>query len=315
MFRPTPHPVLRIPTPEEIGRMDAAYLKARMVEREQRIKQERANPYAHSWAPPIWTVCDAILGFDWVPLELADRIRHKFGFKKPKDVLLINGGNRGGKTHYAADRVMRVLRRKREARAWCCHTTQSMSVQYHHTLLYQLLPPEWTAGDVRSKTTYIAYKQKTGFSDMKFVLPPFEAGARGSECEFKSYDHNIETIEGGNLDIIWDDELVPPDWVETQELRVAERNGKILITFTPIKGYSATVKLFQDGARVCQESIGYLLPRDGGPPDVARALGLSEGQLEELWAADAGEEVEGKRQPRAATSPQSEPEKCLEWIA
>jgi len=295
--------------------MDGAYLKQKMIDREKRIREERANPFVICYEPPIWTVCDAILGFDWVPLELADRIRFKFGFKKAKDVLLINGGNRGGKTHYAAHRVMRILRRKREARAWCCHSTQSMSVQYHHTLMHQLLPPEWAAADVRSKTAYIAYKQKTGFSEGKFVLPPAEPGVRGSECEFLSYDMNPERIEGGNLDIIWDDELVPPDWVETQEFRIAERNGKIIITFTPIKGYSATVKLFQDGARVCQESIGYLLPRDGQPPDLARALGLSEGQLAELWAAEAGEEVNGKRQPRAATAPQSEPEKCLEWIA
>ena len=294
--------------------MDAAYLKDKMIGRERRIREERANPFGICYEPPIWTVCDAILGFDWVPLELADRIRHHFGFKKAKDVLLINGGNRGGKTHYAAHRVMRVLRRKASANGWCCHSTEAMSVKYHHSLIYNLLPPEWKGADVRSKTTYIAYKQKTGFSDRKFVLPPAEPGVAGSECEFKSYDQNPETIEGGNLDIIWDDELVPPDWVETQEFRIAERNGKIIITFTPIKGYSATVKLFQDGARVCQESLGYLLPRDGGPPDVARALGLNESQLEELWAAEQGEEMNGKRQPRAATAPQSEPEKCLEWM-
>jgi len=291
--------------------MDAAALRQGLIEREQRIKREQADPGRFCIEPPVWQVCDAILGFDWVPLETADRIRHKFGFKKPKDVLLINGGNRGGKTHYAATRVMKVLRRKPAARAWCCHSTQTMSIQYHHALLYQMLPPEWRGADVRSKTAYIAYKQKTGFSEGKFVLPPMDGAARGSECEFKSYDQNIETIEGGNLDIIWDDELVPPDWVETQEFRIAERNGKIIITFTPIKGYSATVKLFQDGARVCAESIGYLLPKDGGPPDVARALGLTEEQLAELYAAEQGEELDGKRVVRAASAPQSVPERFV----
>jgi len=291
--------------------MDANALRTGLIEREKRIKLELADPGRYCIEPPIWQVCDAILGFDWVPLEIADRIRHKFGFKKAKDVLLVNGGNRGGKTHYAATRVMRILRTKPAARAWACHSTQAMSVQYHHALLYQLLPPEWRGADVRSKTAYIAYKQKTGFSEGKFVLPPIDGAVRGGECEFKSYDQNSETIEGGNLDIIWDDELVPPDWVETQEFRIAERNGKIIITFTPIKGYSTTVKLFQDGARVCAESIGYLLPRDGGPPDLARALGLTEDQLAELRTAEAGDEINGKRVVRASSAPQSVPERFV----
>jgi phage terminase large subunit-like protein len=312
-FRPTPHPILRVPTPARAMEMGAAECHQALMARERIIREERADPFGKGWEPPIWKVCDALLGFDWVPLELAEKIRHALGFKKAQDVLLINGGNRGGKTHYAARTAMRILRRKTAANCWCCHSTQSMSIKYHHALMYTLLSPELRAADQRTKTTYIAYKQKTGFSDGRFVLPPREPGAAGSECEFLSYDMNPERIEGGNLDFIWDDELVPPDWVETQEFRIAERGGKIVITFTPIKGYSATVKLFQDGAAVARESIGYVLPKDGGPPDVARALGLSEDELAELYAADQPIEVNGKRTVRASWAPQSVPENCLEW--
>lgn len=307
-FTPTPHPVLGLPTPAQMAAMGHDKWAQLMLEREERILKERAEPFPHWFEPPIWKVCDALLGFPWVDPVWAEKMRKHLGFDKPVKILLINGGNRGGKSEYASDRVMRVLRywktywpeRHEPASAWCLHSTLPMSKKYQQPLFYQALPPELRGKDIKSKETYITYKQKTGFSEDNFVLPG------GADCSFKAYEQDVKGIEGGNIDIIWPDELVPADWVETMELRIAERAGWMIVTFTPVQGYTETVRMFQDGAQVVQESTAYLLPKDGGEPDVARALGLTAAELAEVKRAEADK--------RAAYCPQSRPEDCNLWL-
>lgn len=299
-FKPTVHPVLTLPTAAEAVAMGAAKFHEAMARREQLIAQEKADPFNFCYEPPIWKVCDALLGFPWVDKDWAERMRRHLGFAKPVQILLINGGNRGGKSQYAGNRTMRILQLKRAARAWALHSTLQMSRDYQQPIFWNYLPTSLRAKDIKSRVTYIAYKQKTGFSEEKFVLPS------GSDCVFKAYEQDVRGIEGGNLDIIWPDELVPPDWVETMELRIAEKNGRMIITFTPIEGYTETVRLFQDGAEVMKESTAFLCPNDGGEPDEARALGLTPDQLAEIKAA----EMEG----RAAIYPQCIPEDCNAWL-
>jgi phage terminase large subunit-like protein len=308
-FEPTPHPVLGLPTPAQAVAMGEQRWREAMAKREEIIQLERLDPFKHQWEPPIWRVCDALLGFPWVDEAEAEALRQRLGFKRPVRVLLVLGGNRAGKSQWASSRLMRVLFLKQAARAWALHSTLPMSRQYQQPLLYHYLPAGLKSQDIKSKTTYIAYKQKTGFSEEQFVLPPARPGLPGNDCLFKTYDQDVKTIEGGNLDVIWPDELVPPDWVETMELRIAERNGWMPITFTPVEGYSDTVRLFLDGAVTVLESVAFLCPKDGGPPDVPRALGFEplpdgttpEEQLDELRRA----ELEG----RAALYAQSVPER------
>lgn len=322
-FTPTPHPVLAVPSPAQARALGERAWRETMARREQIIAEERLDPFRSMWEPSIWQVADAIMGYPWVDAQWAEQMRKRLGFDKPCPVTLVLGGNRGGKSEWASSRVMRTLRigtgGSRAKRAWALHSTMPMSIQYQQPLFWKFMPAELRQNPVKGQTTYVAYKQKTGFSEQSFVLPPTSAGQSGADCLFKTYDQDIGSIEGGNLDIIWPDELVPPDWIETMELRIAERNGWMPVTFTPVQGYSETVRLFLDGAEVVQESVGYLLPKDGGPPDVARALGFDdqtasglnaavtpEEMLEELWKAE--------REGRAALYPQCIPQKCEQWL-
>lgn len=301
-FTPTPHPVLGLPTPAQMAALGREKWAELMLDRERRIAAERAEPFPHSYEPPMWKICDALLGFPWVDAAWAEAVRRHFGFEKPVKVLLINGGNRSGKSEYASDRAMRILRYLKQfrpeehepVRAWCLHSTLQMSRDYQQPLFYSYLPRELRGKDIKTRETYIAYKQKTGFSEEKFVLPG------GNDCLFKAYEQDKKSIEGGNLHFIWCDELVPSDWVDTLELRIAEKAGWMLITFTPVEGYTETVRMFQDGATVAGESPAYLLPKDGGEPDVAAALGLTAEELAELRRAEA--------EQRAALCPQARPE-------
>jgi hypothetical protein len=72
--------------------------------------------------------------------------------------------------------------------------------------------------------------------------------------------------------------------VATLELRLAEKNGHMVVGFTPLEGYSETVRMFLDGARWVRTTEARLLPLDGKDPDVAGQLGLTD---EELAAYEA----------------------------
>jgi hypothetical protein len=234
-----------------------------LAKREEWLRNAEENPLRAGWEPDTWRICDALLAMPWVPVNEAHIIRESLGFYAPVKWLLILGGNRAGKTEYAAKTAMKLLLDGRGRQAWFFHMSESMSVSYHQPLLYKYLPPHLRGASIREKEAYIAYSLQNGFSNAKFVLPN-----RGV-CTFKNYSQKKEfAIEGGEVDLILNDELVPLDWVETQDLRLATRAGRGIITFTPIEGYTPTVGSFCEGADEVLSSPAWLLPKDGGEPDV-----------------------------------------------
>jgi phage terminase large subunit-like protein len=283
MFVPTPHPVLRLPGPDELPALGQDGWLALMKRREAIIRRERMDPLRYGWEPPVWRVFAALLGFAWVDMEWGRRMRMAvLKTETPLDVLLINGGNRGGKSEFAAKCVNRVLLHEayqaggKPARAWCFHTSNQMSVEYQQPLGFKFLPPE-LRHKIKTDVGYISYNQKYGFSDNKFVLP------NGAECSYRNYEQDMMTIEGGEANIVWGDENMPPDWVETLLLRLATREGKLIVTYTPVRGYAGVVKMFLDGATPLRERVGFLCPRDGLPPLRDKALALEDC---EEWAED-----------------------------
>jgi phage terminase large subunit-like protein len=284
----TPHPVAPLP--------DEAWLRANSLgdlldflnEREQVIHAMVADPFRNGYELPSWAILDALMGFPWadpseaeVRSERDPRKREKLEGKRawcrqvrltllkqeePLRVLLLNGGNRGAKSEWAASRTMKILMGREGRRAWAFHQDEAMSVEYQQPLLWKYLPVELrTEKGIRRNPTYIAYKQQTGFSEGRFVLP------NRSDCSFRNYMQDVEKIQGGELDVVWCDELVPAGWIRELKARVATRGGWLLITFTPVRGYTPTVKMFLDVAEVTRESVAFVLPADGGDlrPDLA----------------------------------------------
>lgn len=245
--------------------------------RELKIESARKNPLVCGWEPPIWRICDALLGLDWLIPEspygadYGERVRAKYGFKHPVTMLLINGGNRAGKSEYMAKRAMQNLLKWNECQLWAFHTDTDMSRQYQQPLFWKYMPAVWkTSKPIMTQVAYIAYKQKVGFSEGSFILP------NKSLCDFRNYAQDKQKIEGGELGSMEGsgrclgyiaDELIPEDWVETLALRLATRNASGIIGFTPVNGFTGTVKAFLDGARVVKDRVAHLIPKDGGEPD------------------------------------------------
>lgn len=243
----TDHPVHR--APELLGRDPAGNILARFPDgtrrltpeqltefwriREEQIANEKNDPLRYEWEPDNWKQADALL----------DEHRE----------LLILGGNRSGKSSFAAKRMMRCMLDKPDGRFWCFQETAANSVEMQQPLLWKYMPPELRTVR-KSKITNISYGQKTGFAENSFVLP------NGAQCFFRNYSQDVATIEGGEVDGVWMDELCPSTFLDTVRFRLATRKGWLLLTFTPVQGYSAVVKEYLSGAMTLADREAPLLP-------------------------------------------------------
>jgi hypothetical protein len=227
-------------------------------------------------------------------------MRKLLGFRGPVKMLLVMGANRSGKSEYAAKRGSQMLARTPEATVYPMHFTQARSVRDQQPLFWKYLPAEWKVQQATERT-YIKYKLKTGFSESSYITPI------GAMAQFLFYEQDRDqALEGIEADLMLPDELVGPDWIEAFPMRIATRSGRCIITFTPKNGYTPAVQIFLAGAERTREGTAYMCPRDGGRPDEARTLGLTEKELAEVRAAAAEE--------RASLAPWSRTEDVIGWL-
>jgi hypothetical protein len=271
--------------------------------REQDVARMKSDPLLYGYQPPIARVCQALLGLPWAERldgEYCRAMRAHLGFERPVRSLLLLGGNRSGKTHFEAYAMMRMLLEIPGGKAWMFHMTHQNSVEYHHKLMHDLLPAGWRR-KVKTETEYISWNEQMGFSSDKFVL------MNRAVCSFRNYSQDPrDAIEGGEPDGVAADELIPGDWAETLEVRLATRNGFFIIGFTPVDGYTGTVAMFCDGAQVVKQRPAFLCPTDGGPELPHLALGLQEDELREVEQA-----LIERRDPRCFPC---RPQRCEDWL-
>ena len=234
----TPHPVVPIPDAEMIRDRgwSVEELMAIHQQREDTIQAMIDDPYRHGHELEHWLKADKLL--------------------KEKSLLMILGGNRSGKTEVAGKRVVQSALNNPNSIIWCLQTTYENSVQMQQKVIWKYIPKE-LKNVKRDKVTNISYSQKRGFSDGKLVFP------NGSEVVFRNYSQDISTIEGGEIGCMnptegvphlhnigfWADELIPQAWLDTLLFRLVTRDAVGILTFTPIEGYSPTVKEYLNGAR------------------------------------------------------------------
>ena len=286
--------------------------------RTQMIRAEQHDPLRCGYEPGIWKVADALVGKEVCrDVEFLDHIRDRFGmdwptwaramrrklgFARPVTMLLVMGGNRSGKSEYAAKRGVEKLSFEERKRVLACHFSGPRSEAEQQPLYYKYLPAEWRAeGDITTKTAYIHFTQKNGFAGGSFITPMEGRGL------FVNYTVEASrALEGKEEDYINADELVPLDWLQAMPMRIASRDGICVVTFTPVDGWTPSVHEFAGGAQVARESVSYLLPKDGGQRDLARALNLTEAEYPEVITA--------KGERRTNLAPWSRPEDVCAWL-
>jgi hypothetical protein len=121
----------------------------------------------------------------------------------------------------------------------------------------------------RDRVTKINYSKATGFlvgpEDHKFVLP------NGSLGVFSYYSADIKICEGYGWDLVLADEDLPLGWLKTLLFRLPRCGGKMIWTFTPIRGITPAIKDVVDGAKTTRTLPAELLDPakvhvDGCPP-------------------------------------------------
>jgi hypothetical protein len=240
-----PHPVLPLPEPSLVEFYGQKWEENFYNLRRDAMLRMDADPLRFGTDLAIWNLADDRLA----------RFRQRF----PTGVIteLDLGGNRASKTERRAKRLVQNMVAKPGWRCWACQSTETASVQNQQSVIYKYLPPEWKpeTGKLRHGIkTKIVYSQSGGFTENVLVCP------NGSECRFKFYEMKVRNLEGAELDEAWADELIPPDWIDALIFRLVTRNGLLGITFTPIEGYTSTVKLHLQGATTVEQVDAELLP-------------------------------------------------------
>lgn len=272
-----PHPVFKLPTREQMlslekamGREVAAQRLNKLVEERRRLMElEREDPFVHGYEPPIWALIDDMLCegkrvclIDYpliLPKDFTKTQSELLELIGRRDILL-HGANGASKSEYAGKKVMKVNRAIDAARTWCFHETGPESVSRQQPLLFKYLPLHirrsvmQTGRYKRGHIANVSYSQKNGFTEATFVLD------NASQCWFKNYAQEEKTVEGEQLDAAWLDELAPLTLVKTVKFRLVRRKGLFILTFTPIKGWTATVQEYNQGSKTLLEVEAELLP-------------------------------------------------------
>lgn len=252
--------VLAMP-PEQVARM--------LDGRARSIRQEVEDPFRYGYEPPFWAAVD------WAVCELVCTPGNEHAVLE----VLIQGGNRAGKTDYAAKRFVEVLILNDRWLCWGFHSDQAASRSVQQRRTWHYMAPEYKPQTGKLRKTVRArmnYNQESGFTENMFSLP------NGSAAHYKFYSADVKGLEGDEPDFCWSDEEIPEEWVEAIAVRLVTKAGKRggflgalraelakrkeipghtlprvlraqmwrgchLITFTPISGLTPTVRRFTKG--------------------------------------------------------------------
>jgi hypothetical protein len=241
----TEHPILPIPSDEELAEMTPEEVININLVREEAIKNSINDRYNYGWIFDNWKKVEEYLS--------------------TRNEALISGGNRAAKTQAGAYFTVKAAMENPYSEIFCFCQNADVSVRQQQAAIYDWLPAELKMKQT-SENAYISYKRKTGFADNSLILP------NGSRISFKTYTqyaNNSTILEGAELGShsakwlnigCWLDEyLGGAEIIETLRFRLATRNSKMILTFTPIFGMTDVVRQYVEGAKVLESRKAELL--------------------------------------------------------
>lgn len=217
------------------------------VEKLQQFKAaQEDDPIMNGWVFPGWVrpiVCWAI-----------------------SQVIILLGGNRASKSTLCARLVIWTALNIPGARIRCWSANEETSVNDQQRVVWQELPARYKNLPVRRRASYsIEYTQKNGFTGNKLILPPIEPGYEGGEIIFqtyKSWSNDDKVAEGWWAHLVWCDEECPPKLFETLRYRLGDSNGRLLLSFTSINGWTALIASLLNKAKTLVKRYAPLVKRE-----------------------------------------------------
>ena len=223
MLKWAKHPVLKPPSEAEIAQMEPEELIRIYEAYHDAIRNAEEDPLKY--------------GFELEPWKDADKLLSEY------DEVLIFGGNRSGKTFFGARTVVTAAIENPGSLILCFAQDATASVRVQQKAIYDCLPTEFKVS-TRSETGYIKYSLKNGFTGDSLILPGVKSTISfHTYSQFMNNPGKFEGLEVGSNDPKWnnigiwlDEYLMGSDLVNTLRFRLATRDAKMLITFTPING-------------------------------------------------------------------------------
>lgn len=240
------HEVLVPPTDAELAKMEAEDVLKLHEVFHSAIANSKRDPYRYGFKLPHWRDAEELLSHH--------------------SEVLVSGGNRSGKTTWAAHAVVHAAVENYGSVIMCFAQNADVSIRQQQSAIYDALPEEYRV-KVLGTEENVSYTRKNGFSKSSLILPNSK-----SSIIFKTYaqylnnDTILEGAELGCRDPKWinigawcDEYLIGPELLATLRFRLATRNSKLLVTFTPIDGYTEVVRDYVQSAETTLSKQAELL--------------------------------------------------------
>ena len=239
----TPHPLIPLPTEDDLKLLHSQKgdkgVHELLEAREARIKQANEDPLNHGFQLEGW--------------------KHVDKFLETVDTVFVSGGNRSSKTECGARSVVKAALENPNAEIVCFAQDSDASIRVQQRAVYRYLPPEFKQKS-KSQVEYLNYTVKNGFTGASFILPNGSTVYFHTYSQFQANRSKFEGLEIGsktpkwhNIGLWLDEYLEDGDLVATMRFRLATRNSKMLMTFTPIDGHTPFVAEFLKDVETLEE--------------------------------------------------------------
>ena len=225
------------------------FLYKLLLEKQNRVKNRKISTYYPD--------------FGKFRRELYPKHLQFFELGKTKKERLFMAANRVGKTegaggvettHHLTGNYPKWWKGRVFNRPISCWVAGDTSKTVREILQLKLLGPIHEMGTgLIPKENILDFTRKTGTADaIDTVYIKHKQGT--SQLTFKSYDQKRFSFQGTEQDLIWLDEEPPLDIYTECLLRTTDtsgdKEGMIMLTFTPLSGMSETVLQFLEGAEI-----------------------------------------------------------------
>ena len=153
----------------------------------------------------------------------------------------------------------------------CFAQDATASVRTQQRAIYRYLPPELKQ-KTKSSVAYLNYSQQNGFTGDQFILPNGSAIYFHMYSQFQANRGKFEGLELGSLEPsvanigLWLDEyLEDGDLVKTMVFRLVTRDAKMIISATPVKGYTPFIGSYLKNAETIKTRSAVLLNNEEVP--------------------------------------------------
>lgn len=182
------------------------------------------------------------------PLEFLELMPGQQAPHESKSALrLIFGGNRSSKSTVGSYTILKSALASRK-KIWVCGETFQDSIAIQQKKIAELVP--------RREVKYGSFDEINGFTNRKLQFK------NGTLITFKSYDQGAGAFQSDDIDEIWNDEEPPLDIVKEQKMRLIDRNGRMLISMTSLKGITDFIRDYFEDCDILETKYAPLVKKE-----------------------------------------------------